>query len=320
MDPLSDIFALLRVQGVLSARVELRGDWSLRFPAFQHVKFAGVLEGAFWLSVDDGTPPLKVEAGDFYLMTRGRPYIIGSDPALPAIDGRAFLAQHSGADGIVRAGQGDGLASAAGGRFTFEGDSAELLLKLLPPLVHVPAASHSAEPLRAVLALLRLETAAARPGTSIVSASLANMVLMQILRVHLASGGHAPGWLGALADPKIGMALGLMHADVARRWKVEELASAAAMSRTVFMERFKRLVGVPPMDYLIDWRMALAKAALQAGKSLSAVAEDVGYGSDAAFNAAFKRKTGQSPGRFRSTRALADRSRQLAQELPGAYW
>jgi AraC-like DNA-binding protein len=91
-----------------------------------------------------------------------------------------------------------------------------------------------------------------------------------------------------------------MHADIARRWKIEELASAVAMSRTTFTERFKSLVGMPPLSYLTRWRMAVAGAALRTGKSLSAIAESVGYGSDVAFNSAFKRTTGRSPGRSRS--------------------
>ena len=146
----------------------------------------------------------------------------------------------------------------------------------------------------------QIETESPRPGASIAAATLANMVLVQILRQHLASGSNAQGWLSALADPKIGAALGCIHADVSRRWKVEELASAVAMSRTSFTERFKALVGKPPLKYLTDWRMALASAALREGKNLSSIAESIGYGSDAAFNSAFKRATGQSPGRYRA--------------------
>lgn len=305
MDPLSNVFSLLKVESMLSARIEVLGPWSLRFSAYRHIKFGGVLEGSFWLWTEDGAPPVKLEAGDFYLLTRGQPYCTGSDPALDPVDGREVLAACLCPDGIVRYGEGGEKVSAAGGRFTFDDDTSDLLLKLLPPLVHVPAASESAAPLRAVLELLRLETETVRPGASVAAASLANMVLVQILRVHLASGVHTPGWLGALADPKIGAALGLMHGDIARRWSVEELASAVAMSRTTFTERFKALVGLPPLNYLIGWRMAVAGIALRTGdKSLSAIAESVGYGSDTAFSAVFKRTTGRSPGRYRSSFAL----------------
>lgn len=305
MDPLSDLFSLLKVESVLSARLEVRGPWSLRFSAQRHMKFGGVLAGSFWLWTEDEQPPVKLEAGDFYLLTRGQAYGTGSDRSLAPVDGREVLATCLCPDGIVRYGEGDGMVSAAGGRFTFDDGTSELLLNFLPPLVHVPTASESAAPLRALLELLRLETEAVRPGASVAATSLANIVLVQILRAHLASGVHTPGWLGALVDPKIGAALGLMHGDIARRWSVEELASAVAMSRTTFTERFKALVGLPPLGYLTGWRMAVAGSALKAGgQSLSAVAESVGYGSDTAFSAAFKRATGRRPGRYRSGLAL----------------
>ncbi|OBU87158.1 AraC family transcriptional regulator [Chromobacterium subtsugae] len=303
MDPLSDIFHLLKVESVLSARIEAHGAWSLRFSAYQHIKFGGVLAGSFWLWFEDGAPPLRLKPGDFYLLTQGQPYCAGSDPALAPVDGREVLAANLCADGIVRYGQGGETVSAAGGRFVFEPHSSALLLQALPPLIHIPAASASAQALRATLELLRLETEASRPGASMAAASLANMVLVQVLRAHLASGAHTPGWLGALADPRIGKALGLMHADVARHWKVEELASAVAMSRTSFAERFRARVGMAPIDYLTRWRIAKAGAALRAGQSLAAVAQSIGYGSEAAFHTAFKRIVGHSPGRYRRRQA-----------------
>lgn len=273
----------------------------MRFTGLRHIKFAGVLEGSFWLWVEDGTPPLRLEAGDFYLLTRGQPYCTGSDPTLEAIDGREVLTRCVGPDGVVRYGNEGERITASGGRFIFANDTSDMLLKLLPPIVHVSAASESAASLCAVLELMRLESQTERPGAAVAAASLANMVLIQIFRAHLASGIPTPGWLGALGDPKIGAALGLMHADFARQWKVDDLASAVAMSRTAFAERFKSLVGVPPLTYLTGWRIAVASFALKTSdKSLSAIAESVGYGSDVAFSSAFKRATGRSPGRSRS--------------------
>jgi AraC-like DNA-binding protein len=301
MDPLSDVFSLLRVESVVAAHLEVRGAWALRFTGLRHIKFAGVLEGSFWLWIEDGMPPLRLEAGDFYLLTRGQSYCTGSDPTLEPIDGRVVLARCVGPDGVVRYGNEGERTTASGGRFIFENDTSDLLLTLLPPVVHVPAASESAASLRAVLELLRLESQTEKPCASVAAASLANMVLVQILRTHLGSGIPTPGWLGALADPKIGAALGLMHADIARQWRVDDLACAVAMSRTAFSERFKALVGVPPLTYLTGWRMAVASFALKTSDmSLSGIAESVGYGSDVAFSSAFKRATGRSPGRSRS--------------------
>ena len=279
----------------------------MRFTGRRHIKFAGILEGAFWLWTDDGEPPLYLQAGDFYLLTRGQSYCTGSDPTLTPIDGREVLVSCLEADGVVRYGMQGDKVSAAGGRFVFDADAEDLLLKLLPPLVHVPAASEGAASLRALLDLLRLETEAVRPGAAVVATNLANMVLMQSLRLHMASGVRLPGWLGAIADPRIGAALALLHADIARRWTVDELATSVAMSRTSFAERFKVLTGVPPLRYLIEWRMAVAGAALKSNqRSISDVAESVGYGSAAAFSSVFFKVTGRRPGQYRLERAAVD--------------
>ncbi|MRV75839.1 helix-turn-helix domain-containing protein [Duganella sp. FT92W] len=303
MDPLSDIFHLLKVESVLSARFEASGSWSLRFSAYEHIKFGGILAGSFWLWFEDDAAPVELKAGDFYLLTQGQPYCVGSDPALAPADGREVLVTHRCADGIVRYGQTGAKASATGGRFVLDASTCELLLKSLPPLIHIPAAAETAPALRCLLDLLRLETETPRPGASVAAASLANMVLVQVLREHLESGAYMRGWLGALADPKIGAALALIHADVARRWKVGELGAAVAMSRTTFAERFRELVGMAPIDYLTNWRIAKAGAALREGKSIASVAESVGYGSEAAFSSAFKRIVGESPGRHRQLRS-----------------
>jgi len=105
MDPLSDVFSLLRIESLLSARIEVLGPWSLRFSAYRHMKFGGVLEGSFWLWTEDAAAPVKLEAGDFYLLTRGQPYCTGSDPALDPIDGREVLASHRCPDGWRRPSQ-----------------------------------------------------------------------------------------------------------------------------------------------------------------------------------------------------------------------
>lgn len=299
MDPLSEVFHLLKVESVLSAQFEAFGTWSLRFSDYEHIKFGGILEGSYWLWFEGGAPPVELKAGDFYLLTQGQAYCVGSDPSRAPADGREALAACRCPDGVVRYGQGREKASAAGGRFILDANTSGLLLKSLPSLIHIPAASETAPALRCLLDLLRLETETARPGASVAAASLANMVLVQVLREHLKSGACMQGWLGALADPKIGAALSLIHADVARPWKVGELAAMVAMSRTAFAERFRALVGMPPIDYLANWRIAKAGAALREGKSIASIADSVGYGSEAAFNSAFKRIMGQSPGRYR---------------------
>lgn len=300
MDPLSDVLSVLKVRSVLSARFEGRGLWAMRFPAYSHIKFGGVLEGSFSLWVEGSVAPVKLNAGDFYLLTNGEAYCSASDPVLPPLDGRLIFNTHKDADGVVRYGNGGDRVVAAGGRFKFDDATSDILLKQLPPLIHIPAASEGAGPLGAILDLLSYETKTVQPGSAISAGSIANVVLVHILRAYLAASPQPIGWLGAIMDARIGVALTLMHGDLARRWKVEDLALAVGMSRTAFTQRFKSLVGLPPLVYLMRWRMTVARTELRKGdKSLSAIAESVGYASDTAFNSAFKRTIGQSPGRYR---------------------
>jgi AraC-like DNA-binding protein len=164
-----------------------------------------------------------------------------------------------------------------------------------------PPASSSDLSLRSALDLIAFETEAARPGGAAMESGLCSIVLVNILRAHLAGDARPRGWLGALCDRHIGAALRLMHGNVARRWQVGHLASEVGMSRTLFAERFKSLVGMTPLEYLTHWRMTIARDALRRkDPNLAAIAEAIGYESDTAFSLAFKRTFGSSPGRYRT--------------------
>ncbi len=302
MDPLSDVFSLLKVNSVMSARLECAGAWALRFPAYRHLKFGSVHEGSVWVWIEDVTEPVKVEAGDFYLITNGKPYCLADDPETEAIDGVKAISEKARTGCVIRYGEGLTKMVGTGGSFTFDEEMSSLLLDLLPPLIHIRASSPHARALELVLDLIGYETEVLRPGASTVAGNLANIVLVNILRTYLADESCSIGWLGALSDTQIRRALERMHGEIARRWKVEELASAVGMSRTSFSERFKALVGLPPMEYLIRWRMTVARNALRHGKeSLSNIAASVGYASETSFSLAFKEMFGKSPGRYRAT-------------------
>lgn len=300
MDPLSDVFRLLNVEGMLSARLEGAGPWALAFPAYRHIKFGGVIEGARWLWTEETGTWTELAAGDFYLLSDGRPYRFASDPAAPLADGARVMAEGLCADGVVRFGAGASKTVGAGGRFTLDEELGGWLLQLLPARIVVRASAPQAQALGPLLELIRLETGAVQPGATALAGQLAAMVLIQILRAHLA-GGERAGWLGALADARVGRALALMHGEVTRPWTVAGLAAAVAMSRTSFAERFRAQAGVPPLDYLGRWRMTLARHALKTGDdTLARIGRAVGYESETSFGIAFKRMVGESPGRYRS--------------------
>ena len=181
--------------------------------------------------------------------------------------------------------------------------SRQLLSDVLPPWIHIPAASPQAVTFRWLLDQLVQEGVTEQPGASLASAQLAQLLFIQILRSHLKTSNSLPaGWLRALGDVRIAPALRLMHSNPSHAWGLEELAKAAAMSRTTFAVRFKEVAGVPPLTYLLNWRMLLAQRALRdETTSVSAVAQSVGYTSESAFSNAFKRVKGLAPKRYRDT-------------------
>jgi AraC-like DNA-binding protein len=166
----------------------------------------------------------------------------------------------------------------------------------------IPADNPSAAILRGTLEIVDHEVRSGRMGASLVTRRLADVLLVQALRAYVVvQGDDSTGWIGALANPRIGAALGLMHGDVARPWRVEELARAVGMSRSGFALRFKNPVGVPPLDYLLRWPMQLARQALHRDDTVASVAAHLGYASESAFGNAFKRIYGRAPKRYWST-------------------
>ena len=189
-----------------------------------------------------------------------------------------------------------------GGHVLLDPLSGRLLADVLPPWIHVQAASPQAINFRWLLDQLVEERASGLPGALLASAQLAQLLFIQILRAHLKTATHMPvGWLRAMGDPRISPALRLMHAEPARSWHLEELASACAMSRTTFASHFRRVAGVTPLNYLTNWRMRLAERALrQETTPVAIIAQSLGYTSESAFSNAFKRLTGKSPRTYRS--------------------
>jgi AraC-like DNA-binding protein len=188
-----------------------------------------------------------------------------------------------------------------GGRFSFAGDHADMLLGALPAIVHVRDASNQATVLRFALEQLAAELKNRPPGGALMAEHLAQIMLLQVLRLWLASQKHPrSGWLGALSDQRLAKAIGALHAEPARRWRLAELADIAGMSRTTFAVRFREAVGQPPLDYLIGWRMRLAADQLRRTQdSLATIAFAVGYESEAAFSTIFRRVMGCAPGKYR---------------------
>lgn len=201
---------------------------------------------------------------------------------------------------MARAGTGDELRL-IGGSFTFGARGQALLLDDLPTVIHVPANTSEAATVRWAIGEIETELRACAPAATLVASQLALVMLIRILRLHLARSPHpADGWLAGLADPVSAAALRAMHARPAYGWTVAELARAAGVSRSTLAARFKRVVGTGPLEYLTGWRIELAADRLRHGDdTIATIARAVGYGSESSLSVAFKRATGQAPRAYR---------------------
>jgi AraC-like DNA-binding protein len=294
MDPLSDVLSLLKPRSFSSGGVDHGGDWAVEFGAHEGIKFQAVISGACWLAVDGVPEPILMSAGDCFLLPRGRPFRLASDLALTPVDAYALL--QVPLNGAIRTINGGGSCFAVGGHFGFAGRHAEILLGMLPPVVHLQKESDKAA-MRWSAERLMLELREPQPGGFLIAQQLAYMMLVQALRLHLGEGAQGGvGWLFALADKQMSAAIHAMHDEPARHWKIQDLAERAAMSRSTFALKFKRAVGASPMDYLTRWRMMVAADKLtNSGDSISMLAAALGYESESAFSTAFKRVMGCSP-------------------------
>lgn len=297
MDPLSELLTMLTVERVATLRFESRGPYALRFGGYEHIKFGAVLFGEVRLWVEGEAVPLNLETGDCYLLTDGRPYRTANADDVAEIDGNSFFASAQQPDGVIRLGDSPPDKVVLGGRFVFDEEGAAWLREALPPIIHIAASSPAAAPLRATLALLGLEAGGGAPGEAVVVDRLADILLVQALRAHLAAAGpEDASWLAGLADPRIGKALRCFHDDVAADWTVARLAAAAGMSRSSFAERFRVRVGMAPLDYLTRWRMVRVRRSLiDTDLPFATIAARNGYRSRTSCSQSFKRMFGYSP-------------------------
>ena len=306
-DPIADAIGLLRPHTVVEPGLHTAGPWAVRFDPFPHVKLGVVVRGECWLALE-GHEPVLLREGDFYLLGNPPPYVLAS--SLTASPLAAKTLWDSAANGAVRIGaEPEEDTYLCGGHFMFDDTNASILLDALPPLVHVPAADPRGKLLAHLSELLVAEVEAAAVGSSLVLDHLAQILFVHMLRAHANQAGRPAGWLGALNDDGIGAALRAMHADVAHRWTLKELASISCMSRSAFAASFKNQVGTAPLEYLIEWRMSLARDALRRGtRSISELAFAIGYESESAFSTAFRRVVGSSPRQFRDAAHLGGRA------------
>ncbi len=281
------MIGLLRPSASFSKLATAAGTWAVRPPA-EGPFYGAILEGDCVLSIA-GRPPLRLGRGDFILLPTADDFMMSS--VVPPPSGSLSVPTQV-RPGVFHLGEpGTPDTRMLVGYCAFGSDDATLLVELLPELVVVRGERR----LTLLVELLSEEARAERPGRNVVLARLLEVLLIEAFRA--TTGATAPpGLLRGLADERVAAALRRIHGEPAYPWTIGELAKASALSRSTFFDRFRREVGVRPMEYLLGWRMALAKELLRSGDvSVGEVAGRVGYSSQSTFSVAFARQIGMSP-------------------------
>ncbi len=289
-DPLSELVKLLKPHAVFANIISGKGNWAVRYSEYGSPSFCIMLDGSCLLSVD-GHEPVDIAAGDFILLPATPAFTISSHAPAPPV----FLDPDKVANERreLRYGERDGAPDmrSLGGAFLFDCHDSAILVSLLPSVVHVRDSAR----LRLLVDMVGEESSEPKPGSEFVLSRLAELLLVEAMRSST-TGNAPPGLLRGLGDARIAPALAAMHARVDHAWTIDQLAKIAALSRSSFFDRFNRLVGKAPMDYLLAWRMEIAKNLLRAHElSVAEIAERIGYGSSSAFSVAFSRQVGQPP-------------------------
>jgi AraC-like DNA-binding protein len=293
IDPLAEVVLLLQAQARLSKVVSGAGPWRVRRLEAGQPFYCVILDGSCRLAVD-GYDEINLQSNDFVLIPSAYGFTMSSlEPtASEDFDTVPVALLHGEFRLGVQSGPPDVLLLV--GHCAFGSPDAALLVSLLPQMVHVRGEKR----LATIVQLVGEESRAHRPARDVILARLLEVLLIESLR-STAGTAASSGLLRGLADERLAVAIRRMHESPTHPWTVAQLAKEAALSRSIFFERFSRAVGVPPMQYLLAWRMALAKnLLLHNEEGVAEVAERVGYGSASAFSVAFTRHVGVSPSRY----------------------
>ncbi|MEU7841599.1 AraC family transcriptional regulator [Micromonospora sp. NPDC049114] len=297
-DQLSEVLDLVEVRGLLTGGLTARGRWVSRAPLQDLLKFFAVVRGSARLTTDGVDGSIELGPGDVAIVnSRSWLEIAGGAGDAPL---RVIAPEEAGHHFGLAGADRDADDVVIGVRVDLNQAGRTLLLQALPPVAHVRASAAAASSLRTSLDRLFDEATGARLGSAFAVRQHGQLLLLEVLRAYVDQAELPPGWLRALTDERLRPAITLMHTEPEKPWGLQELARAAAMSRTSFADRFRAVAGMPPVTYLNRWRMLLAQRALRDDDvRVGSLASRLGYASESAFSTAFKREVGVSPLRYR---------------------
>jgi AraC-like DNA-binding protein len=323
MDALSEILRVVHLVGAIFINARFTAPWCYQSPradsaapvleptAERVVIFHFITEGECYVEME-GEPPMRLSAGDVVVFPQGDAHRMASEPGMPPHVGTRPIAEIlTRRPRQIAYGGGGAPTALVCGYLACDARLAKLLLEGLPRVMRVNVrGSNAGAWLESSMRYALREARSPRPGGSGVLAKLAEVLFIEVLRLHVDQ--QPPGrvgWLAGVGDRVVGAALDALHTRPAHAWTLEDLAKEAGASRSVLAERFQQLVGSSPMQYLTQWRMMLAANLLtRSNAPLARIAEDVGYQTDTAFIRAFRREYGAPPAAWRRSKAAAARS------------
>ncbi|MUL35458.1 AraC family transcriptional regulator [Gloeocapsopsis dulcis] len=304
MDALTEILKSVKLHSTVHCRSEFSAPWGVQIDSMEDASFHVVIRGNCWLEVDGMNTPIPLVGGDLVVLPTGVAHTLRDRLDSPAVMLGELLANRPCQGQLkLQYGKGGTSTTVLCGKASFENRDLNPLLSALPPLILIKGEDGQiVEWLDSTLQFIACETVSNRPGAEMMITYLSNILFIQAVRAYLVGlkQQEEGGWLRALVDSQMSIALALIHQHPETNWTVEMLAKQVNMSRSAFAARFKWLVGEAPLQYITRWRMYQAVDLLRSGNlTVTEIAQRVGYDSETAFSKAFKRQIGQSPNQYR---------------------
>ncbi|AGA08898.1 AraC family transcriptional regulator (plasmid) [Sinorhizobium meliloti] len=299
MDPLTDIFSSMRIRKAKFTTLDATAPWGVASDGDPAIKFVLVVRGSAVLTTGENPHLVSLCAGDVFIIFGNEPYRVIDHEDSRTVDCLDVETLRVG--NRIQFGGGGATTTFISGFFEVDRLDARPLLNVLPKLLHLKSEQYRSRAFQSVLELLAAEADAPGLGSDAVVRRLFELLFIHAIRA-FAQQGSMPkrGWLAAVSDRNLALAIEAMHAEPQKPWTVDELAKKAGMSRSAFAARFKVVVGQTPLVYLTEWRICQAARLIERNADrLSVIARSIGYQSEAAFTKAFRKVMGTVPSEYR---------------------
>jgi AraC-like DNA-binding protein len=293
MDILNDVLKTLRLSSKVFLHAKFCEQWVIDIePLNLQVSFHVIAHGDCWLHTPDKSTPTELHAGDLVICLRNTPHYVTFSAELPPDD---LPRNKPAGEGV-----GGESTSLVCGQCEFLQYYWNPILEAMPNIMVFPTTDSAGSNLATVINLMITEIESAGETANPIIDRLSDILFIEAIRTYMQQNDNDQGYIATLKDPRLSKALTSFHKQPAKNWTVQTLSEEAGMSRSAFADKFKQMLDMSPMEYVMGWRMQQAYDALASGnESVMQIAEDCGYQSEAAFRKAFKKQFGIGPGTAR---------------------